>query len=201
VGYLFLQTWLWILFAGLLGLFVGWWIWGKRSEVGTDESSELKRRLEQCQSRCVELEAANGISGTGDDSAAAESEVGSSKSKGAASGSEDQAEVGDDSDQQDDADIQDDWRPAGFSGPDGETDDLKRIRGVGPVIERTLNDLGIYHFHQVAAFTDENIMWVDNHISFQGRIKRENWISQAQLLAEGGDTNFSNRYDRGNKGK
>ena len=69
--------------------------------------------------------------------------------------------------------------------PDGEKDDLKKISGVGPVLEKALNGLGIYHFHQVAAFTAKDIEAVENETNFPGRIERDDWIAQAKTLAEG----------------
>ena len=89
----------------------------------------------------------------------------------------------------------------GLDGPDGEADDLKRISGIGPVIQKTLNGLGIYHFRQIASFTEDNITWVDAYIDFPGRIKRENWVSQAEALAAGKETEFAQRYDRGEVGE
>lgn len=63
-------------------------------------------------------------------------------------------------------------------------DDLKKIRGVGPVLEKTLNDLGIYFFRQIAEFNDDHIDWVADHINtFGGRIKRDQWVEQAASLA------------------
>lgn len=62
-------------------------------------------------------------------------------------------------------------------------DDLKRISGVGPVLEKTLNDLGIYQFRQVALFNQEDIDWVSKHLDqFKGRIERDDWVSQAHDL-------------------
>jgi len=69
--------------------------------------------------------------------------------------------------------------------PDGEKDDLKKILGVGPVLEKALNGLGIYHFRQVAAFTAKDIEAVENETNFPGRIERDDWIAQAKTLAEG----------------
>lgn len=69
--------------------------------------------------------------------------------------------------------------------PDGEKDDLKEISGVGPVLEETLNGLGIYHFRQIAAFTQKDIDAVENETNFPGRIERDDWIAQAKTLAEG----------------
>ncbi|MCW2309353.1 hypothetical protein [Rhodobium gokarnense] len=89
-------------------------------------------------------------------------------------------------------------RPAGLVSPDaGGADDLKRIRGIGKVNEKKLNDLGIYHFRQVAAWTGPETRWVGTFLAFAGRIEREDWIGQAKVLAEGGDTDFSKRVDDG----
>ena len=79
----------------------------------------------------------------------------------------------------------------------GEEDNLKRIKGIGPVNETALNDLGIYKFSQIAAWTPENIEWVEGYLSFPGRIAREDWIAQAIKLAEGEATEFSKRVDAG----
>ncbi|WP_299023793.1 endonuclease [uncultured Sulfitobacter sp.] len=76
--------------------------------------------------------------------------------------------------------------------PEGK-DDLKLISGVGPKLEGTLNDLGIYHFDQVAKFQKADIEWVDARLRFKGRIERDDWMSQAKILAEGGETEFSKK--------
>jgi len=67
--------------------------------------------------------------------------------------------------------------------PSAPADDLKRISGVGPKIEGILNTLGIYRFDQIAAWTRENVDWVDEQLKFKGRIDREGWIEQAAKLA------------------
>jgi len=89
----------------------------------------------------------------------------------------------------------DDGAPQLLSHPQGEPDDLKRIKGVGPVMEKTLKELGIFHFHQIAAFTEDNIRWIDNNLAFPGRVNREQWVRQAEILAKGASTEFSDRYD------
>jgi predicted flap endonuclease-1-like 5' DNA nuclease len=71
----------------------------------------------------------------------------------------------------------------------GNADDLKQLKGVGPKLEGVLNDLGIYHFDQVAAWGPEEIAWVDGRLKFKGRIERDGWIEQAKILAEGGKRN------------
>ncbi len=72
-----------------------------------------------------------------------------------------------------------------FTAPEGEPDDLKKISGVGPVLEKKLHGLGITKYAQVAAFTEEDVARVDDALSFKGRIGREDWIGQAKALAEG----------------
>ncbi|MFK8035140.1 MAG: 50S ribosomal protein L21 [Hyphomicrobiales bacterium] len=72
-----------------------------------------------------------------------------------------------------------------FSAPEGEPDDLKKISGVGPVLEKKLHALGITKYAQVAAFTEDDVSRVDDALSFKGRIGREDWIGQAKTLAEG----------------
>ncbi|MDH3665325.1 MAG: NADH-quinone oxidoreductase subunit E [Paracoccaceae bacterium] len=65
----------------------------------------------------------------------------------------------------------------------GRPDDLKRISGVGPKLEGVLNGLGVYHFDQIAAWTEGEIAWVDDQLKFKGRIERDDWIGQASILA------------------
>jgi NADH-quinone oxidoreductase subunit E len=63
-------------------------------------------------------------------------------------------------------------------------DDLKKISGVGPKLEGVLNDLGFWHFDQIADWTDAQVAWVDARLKFKGRIIRDNWMAQAKELAE-----------------
>lgn len=75
-------------------------------------------------------------------------------------------------------------QPEGLDAPIGDRDDLKRISGVGPVLEGKLNGLGFYHFWQIAKWSRAEVEWVDSYLSFKGRIDRDDWISQASKLAE-----------------
>lgn len=66
-------------------------------------------------------------------------------------------------------------------------DDLKEIKGVGPAIEKTLNDMGIFRFQQIADMTEYDIDRVAEQLrGFHSRIYRENWIGQARELKERG---------------
>lgn len=66
--------------------------------------------------------------------------------------------------------------------PDGAADDLTLITGVGPRIQSILNDLGIWHFSQIAGWSAENEIWVDDQLNFAGRVGREGWVEQAKEL-------------------
>lgn len=77
-------------------------------------------------------------------------------------------------------------RPAAMAAPRaGSRDDLKIIRGIGPVNERKLHELGIFHFDQIGAWTRAEIRWVGYYLAFPGRIDREKWVEQAGDLAAG----------------
>jgi predicted flap endonuclease-1-like 5' DNA nuclease len=63
-------------------------------------------------------------------------------------------------------------------------DNLQLIKGIGKVLEGVLNENGIYHFDQIANWTDENIEWMNsNVIFFPKKIEREDWRGQAKELA------------------
>ncbi|MEP2981413.1 MAG: 50S ribosomal protein L21 [Lentilitoribacter sp.] len=71
-----------------------------------------------------------------------------------------------------------------FTAPEGPADDLKKISGVGPVLEKKLNALGVTTFAQVAAMSRDDIEKLDDALSFKGRIDRDNWLEQAAELAK-----------------
>ena len=68
--------------------------------------------------------------------------------------------------------------------PDGPPDDLKKITGVGPALEKKLNAIGVTRYDQIAAFTAEDIQRVDDQLNFKGRVERDDWVGQAKALAE-----------------
>jgi predicted flap endonuclease-1-like 5' DNA nuclease len=76
-------------------------------------------------------------------------------------------------------------------------EDLKRIRGIGVLIENRLNAMGVVAYEQIANWTAADIDRVSQSLDFKGRIERENWVEQARILASGGATEFSRRVDRG----
>ena len=64
-------------------------------------------------------------------------------------------------------------------------DDLKQIKGVGPSIEKTLNEMGVYRFQQIANMSEYDIDRVAQRLKgFHSRIYREDWIGQARILID-----------------
>ena len=62
-------------------------------------------------------------------------------------------------------------------------DDLKQLSGIGPALEKKLNEFGVTSFAQIAAWTEADVADFDEKLSFKGRIEREGWIEQAKKLA------------------
>ncbi|MEP3278668.1 MAG: polyhydroxyalkanoate depolymerase [Stappiaceae bacterium] len=71
-----------------------------------------------------------------------------------------------------------------LSKPKGAADDLKLISGVGPKLEKTLNEIGIFHYWQIAGLEKTHISELDDKLAFKGRINRDKWIEQARGLAD-----------------
>lgn len=68
----------------------------------------------------------------------------------------------------------------------GKGDDLKLIVGVGPKLEKLLNEIGVWHFDQIASWKARDIALVDSKMAnFKGRITRDGWVKQARALAKG----------------
>ncbi|WP_394104435.1 hypothetical protein [Xanthobacter flavus] len=78
-------------------------------------------------------------------------------------------------------------RPPALAAPEGKgADDLKQLKGIGPQNEQRLNEIGIFHLRQIAAWTPEEAAWVGSYLAFPGRIEREDWMGQAKAILEGG---------------
>lgn len=76
-------------------------------------------------------------------------------------------------------------------------DDLARIKGVGPKLVTRLNELGVTRFAQIAAWDDAEIDRIDAQLGrFQGRIRRDEWVVQAKLLAKDDTAGFAKRFGK-----
>jgi predicted flap endonuclease-1-like 5' DNA nuclease len=75
--------------------------------------------------------------------------------------------------------------------------DLTRIKGLGPKIASLLGDLGITSVAQIAGWNDADVERIDAQLGrFQGRITRDQWVEQAQLLAAGDEAAFAAKFGR-----
>jgi len=86
-------------------------------------------------------------------------------------------------------------KPASLSVPKGgKPDDLKLIIGIGPKLEVLCHDLGFFHFDQIAAWSVDEIAWVDENLEgFKGRVTRDKWVVQAKILATAGSVDAAER--------
>jgi predicted flap endonuclease-1-like 5' DNA nuclease len=76
----------------------------------------------------------------------------------------------------------------------GKADNLRRLIGIGPVNERLLKGLGVTTYAQIAAWTDADVKRVEEILNFDGRIAREKWIEQAKLLTAGDEAEFARQF-------
>jgi large subunit ribosomal protein L19 len=70
----------------------------------------------------------------------------------------------------------------GFKKPKGEPDDLTKIKGVSADLAGRLGTIGVIKYEQIANFSDDDIANVDEALSLQGRLEKEDWVGQAQKL-------------------
>ncbi|HRJ70337.1 MAG TPA: 30S ribosomal protein S2 [Beijerinckiaceae bacterium] len=69
-----------------------------------------------------------------------------------------------------------------LSAPRGAPDDLTKLGGLGPELEKKLNEAGIFHFWQVAAMGADDEKKLDKDLKLHGRIGREGWVAKAREL-------------------
>lgn len=73
-------------------------------------------------------------------------------------------------------------RPPALEGVGHASDNLRRIKGIGQGFEKRLNQLGIYRYAQIAAWTERQQAWVSAELGFPGRVERDGWPAQAGRL-------------------
>jgi predicted flap endonuclease-1-like 5' DNA nuclease len=194
-GFLISEMVVLILLAALLGLFVGWLIWGRRKVVvDTSEADRLRRELDACKAKHADKDARI---------AAFEADVSSAQVQSAETVQAEDVQPTDAIDYDGDGVIEGEnegVKPATLDAArGGVADDLKQIKGIGPKMEKMCNALGFFHFDQIAAWTPDEEAWVNANLEgFKGRVSRDEWIAQAKLLAAGGETEFSKRVEGGN---
>ncbi len=151
------QMWVLLSLSLMLGLLIGWWIWHRPSN-NTDV--EADKELAKLRSRVEESDA----------------EKAKLRSQLLEYETETKGYTADEIDSEPD--------PLFYeNASDGRADDLKEIKGIGPQLEKLLNDMGVYYYHQIAAWTDGQAAKIDDRLRFKGRIIRDNWRGQASALA------------------
>jgi len=189
-GFLISEMVLLIILAALLGVFVGWIIWGRRSGSATARAEDCGTDLSACRDEIKAKTDRIGELETQLAAARAEAQAAEHAAMEAAAEAVAVAEA-----------VELDHgrhpvhpepsgagrKPAMLDGPRaGKPDDLKRIKGIGPKLEKLCNALGFYHFDQIAAWSDDEIAWVDANLEgFKGRVSRDGWVAQAKALASG----------------
>ena len=161
------QMWGLLALSLALGLLVGRWIWrqpqSNRNDEADKELAQLRSRIEESAAEKAKLR-----------SQLLEYETEQPHS------SSNQASSNQASSDQDSTEVD----PILYeSASDGNADDLKLIKGIGPQLEKMLNDMGIYYYHQIAAWTDSQATKIDDRLRFKGRIMRDNWRAQASALS------------------
>ncbi|MEZ5753173.1 MAG: hypothetical protein R3D60_14780 [Paracoccaceae bacterium] len=177
-GFLLGEIWMLLLVAALLGLFVGWLIWGGRKTADCSaceaeaarlrsELDSTRAKLRACEDKATAPAPVAAVAPMPEPVAEPAPEPAAPTAPEVASA----ADVGS--------------KPATLTAPrDGAPDDLKRIKGIGPKLEALCNRLGFWHFDQIANWTSDEIAWVDANLeAFKGRVTRDDWVAQAKVLA------------------
>lgn len=173
-GFLLTEIWFLLALAALLGVIAGWLFFGRQAPPAAGGADVDRIRAEnarlQSQLLALETKAAGVVAVDGAASVSAEPTTLARK-------------------------------PKQLDAPnDGKADDLKRIKGVGPRLEQMCNMLGFWHYDQIAGWSEAEIAWVDENLQgFQGRVVRDDWVGQAKILADGGETDFSKEQDAARK--
>ncbi len=170
-GFLLTEIWVLLALAALLGLLSGWLMFGKgeAAPAGAGDADRLRAENARLQSQVMAFEKQNAGVVAVDPATPAAAEPAAPLGK----------------------------KPEQLDAPrGGQADDLKRISGVGPRMEQMCNMLGFWHYDQIANWSDDEVAWVDENLQgFKGRVTRDEWVAQAKILAEGGETEFSKEQD------
>jgi predicted flap endonuclease-1-like 5' DNA nuclease len=87
--------------------------------------------------------------------------------------------------------------PPFLDAPRGTPDNLTLLKGVGDRFAAKLNDIGVYHYRQIAGWSPEEVRIADSKLdTFRGRIERDQLVEQAKLLAAGRTTEYEARFGK-----
>lgn len=218
MAYLIIQIILYLLGAFLLGLALGWGLWGRlgralnttrtEQEPLRAEIERLKTSLEACGRAYADLEKKQGRHTTSDEAKVTELEpVNLLAPHIDAKPVEVVVEPVTPVEPVDpDATVPPITQaksrrkaPAAKIDPVMESEDLSRIVGIGPENAKRLNAAYVSTFAQIANWTADDIERIEDILGFHGRVERERWIEQAKLLAAGDEEEFARRFPTANK--
>ena len=190
-GFLLTEIWVLLALMALIGLFAGWLIWGRRCK---DCDARIATKDDEIRRLRVDLDREKSRKDVVTPSPAPMPEPTPEPTPEPAPAPEPTPVVAPVAAPEPAAvpEVKEDAAPSAGVKPEGldaarngVPDDLKLIKGVGPKMERLCNSLGYYHFDQIAAWSPSEVAWVDDNLEgFKGRVTRDDWVSQAKVLAE-----------------
>jgi predicted flap endonuclease-1-like 5' DNA nuclease len=215
--WLFAEEWFWMALAALLGTLLGWWLRGSRAASeraaleadlaaarrSADDAAASRTRLEGQLAESNKKIAAGTASLSSltqqeaDKDKVQDGEIARLKAELDACRSQHAAKDAELAKYRAAAAALNEKLPTFLTAPRGVPDDLKLIKGVGEKLNTLLTSLGIFHFRQIANWTDDEIAQVDAKMeNFKGRIIRDEWLPQAKLLADGKHEEFEAKYGK-----
>lgn len=213
--FLLVEIWVLLAIAALIGLIAGWLIWGGRVDAGRGLGSDTGVDANEVRRLRTELDRAKAQTRDPLDDIPAFQGVGYARPAQTRATTPTQAALpvlrpdptaempADDAVQP--APTLTSKQPAPTSGGkpqalvsawDGLPDDLTRIKGIGAKMETLCNQLGFWHYDQIAAWSADEIAWVDDNLEgFKGRVTRDNWVAQAKKMTDVQTPAFKHRTD------
>lgn len=87
--------------------------------------------------------------------------------------------------------------PAFLDAPRGTPDNLTLLKGVGDRFAAKLNEIGVFHYRQIAGWSPDEVRIADSKLdTFRGRIERDQLVEQSKLLAAGRTTEYEARFGK-----
>lgn len=187
MGYVIAQLWPWMLLSGAIGIATGWWMWRSPAEADEPIAAPYIPPAPPQDEPLPEIDPEPETPPQPEPAPAFE------RPAGLAEEAEAQEIENADPVVEEEAPTTSPFLDA----PDGEPDDLTRIKGIGPKLNDVLHAMGVYHFDQIARWSATDIAEVDARLdTFQGRIERDRWVEQAGYLASNDMVSFRREFGK-----
>ncbi|MDN5114700.1 hypothetical protein [Aliarcobacter butzleri] len=89
-----------------------------------------------------------------------------------------------------------DYKPMVLSSS-SKIDNFKKIKGINSQIEKNLYSLGIFHYEQIANWTNKNVEWIEGFLELPFHVRNNQWVEQARILKNGNETTYSKQVENG----